>query len=72
MKTKLTLLKNALLVGCAVFALTSCSDDDSLDYTTYDCAGLYEGSLTIREHGTARITTGSTVRRCRIPQHLWR
>lgn len=52
MKTKLTLLKNALLVGCAVFALTSCSDDDSLDYTTYDCAGLYEGSLTIREHGT--------------------
>lgn len=52
MKTKLTLLKNALLVGCAMFALTSCSDDDSLDYTTYDCAGTYSGSLTIREHGS--------------------
>lgn len=52
MKTKLTLLKNALLVGCAMFALTSCSDDDGLNYTTYDCAGKYAGSFTIREHGT--------------------
>ena len=54
MKTKLTLLKNALLVGCAMFALTSCSNDDGpdLNYTTQDCAGTYKGTTTIREHGT--------------------
>lgn len=54
MKTKLTLLKNALLVGCAMFALTSCSNDDGdgLDYTTQDCAGTYKGTLSIREHGS--------------------
>lgn len=54
MKTKLTLLKNALLVGCAMFALTSCSNDDGdgLNYTTQDCAGTYKGTLTVREHGT--------------------
>lgn len=53
MKTKLTLLRNALLVGCAMFALSSCSDeDDALNYTTNDCAGTYKGTLTIREHGT--------------------
>lgn len=54
MKTKLTLLKNALLVGCAMFALTSCSNDDGVDfnYTTQDCAGTFKGGLTIREHGT--------------------
>lgn len=54
MKTKLTLLKNTLLIGCAMFALTSCSNDDGADlsYTTQECAGTFIGSLTIREHGT--------------------
>ena len=53
MKTKLTLLKNALLVGGAAVRTGRHARMTTVWTTrTYDCAGLYEGSLTIREHGT--------------------
>lgn len=52
MKTKLTLLKNALLVGCAMFALTSCSDDDDATrYTTDEVQGTFRGTMSIRAKG---------------------
>ncbi|MDD4820926.1 MAG: hypothetical protein PHD21_08850 [Flavobacteriales bacterium] len=63
MKTKLTLLKNALFVALGVFALTSCSKDPSaMAYGYKDLAGNFkDGTTNFRPNGSAAAPYGGTM-----------